>query len=448
MKRSRPGASYASIIRNERMQTSTPIPPDALIQWPAGPLPPGPLNEASLRKHVWPLFSRVLSDGPKHIYLANHSLGRPLDQTARDVQEALDAWYTLLDHAWGPWMDELQRFRASIAALIGAARPDCIVPKTAAGQGLRAVLNAFDETPRVVATGGEFDSIDFILRTYHHKRRAVVHSVSQRPAVDALSAPRIVTEDVIAAIRAHKPHLVLVSHVYFTTGQMLDAAPIIAAAHDAGSLVMLDCYHSAGVIPLDFAGLDADFAIGGSYKYTRGGPGACWLAMHPRHLPTGHMPEREGLLRTLDTGWFAKKDTFRYERPEEPLLSAGGDAWLESTPAILPFYQARAGLSLTLALGVDRLRAYSLEQQAFLASELASRGVRVIGPEADRGAYLLLPRADAPRFCERLLTAARGGRGVNADSRQGLVRFCPDILTTCEDMREAAGIIAGVVREG
>jgi kynureninase len=406
------------------------------------PLPHGALTESSLRTHVWPLFSRVLAEGPKHIYLANHSLGRPLDQTSRDVQEALDAWYATLDHAWGPWMDEIQRFRASIATLIGAHRPDCIVPKTAAGQGLRAVLNSFDDVPRVVATAGEFDSMDFILRTYHHKGRAKVRWVSQRAAADVLSTPRVVAEDVIAAIREEKPQLVLVSHAYFTTGQVLDPAPIIAAAHESGSLVMLDCYHSAGVIPVRFAELDADFAVGGSYKYTRGGPGACWLAVHPRHLPTGDMPEREGKLRTLDTGWFAKKDTFRYERPDEPLLSAGGDAWLESTPAILPFYQARAGLALTLAIGVERLRAYSLEQQAFLASELSARGVRVIGPGADRGAYVLLPRADAPQFCQRLLAT---GRGVNADSRQGLVRFCPDILTTREDMREAAEIIAGVV---
>jgi kynureninase len=155
-------------------------------------------------------------------------------------------------------------------------------------------------------------------------------------------------------------------------------------------------------------------------------------------------PARAAKLRTLDTGWFAKLDTFKYQRPEEPLLSPGGDAWLESTPAILPFYQARAGLELTLALGVERLRAYSLEQQAFLAGELATRNVRVIGPGDDRGAYVLLPRAEAPAFCERLLATERG---VNADSRQGLVRFCPDILTTREDMREAAEIIASLYRE-
>ncbi len=402
-----------------------------------------PLNEASLREHIWPLFSRVLKHGPREIYLANHSLGRPLDQTAHDVQEALDIWYASLDGAWDAWLAEIQRFRAGIAQLIGAGAPDSIVPKTAAGQGLRAVLNALvPPTPRVLATSGEFDSMDFILRTYHHKQRANVRWVATRTPADPQQPPIIDPADIIAAINDYRPHLVLISHVYFTTGQVLDRLnDIISAAHHAQSLVMLDTYHSAGVIPIHFDQLNADFAVGGSYKYTRGGPGACWLAINPRHLPTTNSPEREGKLRTLDTGWFAKLDTFKYQRPDEPLLSSGGDAWLESTPAILPFYQARAGLALTLALGINRLRTYSLEQQAFLANQLDKHGINVIAPQSknqsSRGAFLLMPRNDAQQFCARLLLS-----GVNADSRQGFVRFCPDILTSMEAMTQAAALIA------
>jgi len=54
-------------------------------------LPAGALSEAGLREHVWPRFSRVLQRD--EIYLANHSLGRPLDRLSADVQEALDLWY-------------------------------------------------------------------------------------------------------------------------------------------------------------------------------------------------------------------------------------------------------------------------------------------------------------------------------------------------------------------
>ena len=129
----------------------------------------GPLTEENLRAEVWPLFSRALNR--KTIYLANHSLGRPLDRTAQDIASGVDAWYTQMGEAWDPWAAAMHRFRSLTATLINAPRPDCIVMKTAAGQGLRAVLNALPGKPRVVATEGEFDSLDFILRVYRDKGR-------------------------------------------------------------------------------------------------------------------------------------------------------------------------------------------------------------------------------------------------------------------------------------
>src|SRR6185503_735928 len=119
-------------------------------------------------------FSRSLSRD-KEIYLANHSLGRPLDQTAADVQECLDLWYERMDESWeeGGWLEEMNRFRESIAKLIGLEDASCVVVKTSAGQGLRAVLSAFPVASplSVVATRGEFDSIDFLLKAYAEKGR-------------------------------------------------------------------------------------------------------------------------------------------------------------------------------------------------------------------------------------------------------------------------------------
>lgn len=389
----------------------------------------GPLSEESLREHIFPLFSRVLAR--REIYLANHSLGRPLDKTARDVTRAMDAWYADMDEAWGLWLEEIAFFRASVAGLIGLDRADAVVPKAAAGQGLRAVLNAIPKkTIRVVATRGEFDSIDFILKTYAARGRANVRFVE--PGADGLFA----SDHARRAIKESTPDLVVVSQVCYATGQVMpELKELIAAAHTGGGLALVDAYHAVGAMPVSMTDLDADFMLGGSYKYTRGGAGACWLAIHPRHLSEGDSPS----LRTLDTGWFAKKDTFRFERPDEPLLSAGGDAWLESTPAVLPFFQARAGLELTLALGVDRVRAYNLGQQEYLRTELRGRGVEVRAPWP-RGAFLLLPSADAPGLVKSLMA-----RGVNTDSRLGHVRLCPDVLNTREELATAARIIADAI---
>ena len=122
------------------------------------------LEQDSIQQHIAPLFSRVLSSNSS--YLANHSLGRPLDAMADDIAEATAVWYSKLGDAWDAWLEERQAFRTRIAALIGANQFDCVIPKTSAGQGLRAVLNALPGKPRVISTRGEFDSIDVILKQY------------------------------------------------------------------------------------------------------------------------------------------------------------------------------------------------------------------------------------------------------------------------------------------
>lgn len=398
------------------------------------PLGTGALTEDALQAHIAPLFSRVRKRS--EIYLANHSLGRPLDLLADDVREALDAWYADMDGAWDVWMKEMTTFRHNIACLIGMSRADAVVPKVSAGQGLRAVLNALpQEKPRVVATRGEFDSIDFILKTYDTRNRADLHWVETKTLPGR--PPEVEAESILEAIRSNSPDLVVISHIYYATGQRLDRVEeIVGAAHARGALVVLDAFHSAGVIPVEAERLGADFAIGGSYKYTRGGPGAAWLAIHPRHLESHHF-------RTLDTGWFAKRDTFGFQRPDEPLLAEGGDAWLEATPAPLPLFQARSGLQLVLALGVERLRRYSIEQLDTLAQMLRAQGVHSYrgGRTAEAsGAFLLIPRAAAHAECNSLKEA-----GVNVDARLGHLRLCPDVVTTQDEMHRAASIIARVL---
>ena len=115
-------------------------------------LGPGPLTETALQRHVAPLFSRVRAAFGNRVYLANHSLGRPLDAVDDDLHEGTAAWFARMGDAWQAWGAEMQAFRERLAQLLNAPRADCVVPKTSAGQGLRAILNTFDSIPRVVAT--------------------------------------------------------------------------------------------------------------------------------------------------------------------------------------------------------------------------------------------------------------------------------------------------------
>lgn len=384
-----------------------------------------PLTEQAVHQHIAPLFSQVLSRD--EIYLANHSLGRPLDQAMHDVAEGLSLWQHRMDDAWAPWLAEQQHYRARIAGLIGAPRADCVVPKTSAGQGLRAVLNSYREPIRVVTTRGEFDSIDFILKQYQAMGRIALHYVEP----DASGHYDI--EALIAAITLGTD-LVVVSQVMFTTAQILtNLEHVIRHSHGLGARVLVDVYHAVGVIPVDVGHLACDFAIGGSYKYLRGGPGACWLYVSPHSIGQG--------LTTLDTGWFAKADPFTYERPDPPRFGAGGDAWLESTPPVLTYYQSRSGQEFLAAIGVERLRAYSLGQLQRLKQALAAHGIAAQGADHHHGAFLSVHHPRAPEIARRLKAL-----GVNIDARGERLRLCPDLLNTDAELVIAADKLAGLLK--
>src|SRR5687767_13990002 len=328
---------------------------------------------------------------------------------AEDVRAALDAWYQDMDGAWEAWIEGRETFRALTGRLVGAPK-NLIIPKTSAGQGLRAVLNSFTKKPKVVTSDGEFDSIDFILRVYREQGRIELKIVPWQE-LDPAGAD-----------------LVVLSTVMFRTGEFVKHVPrLIHDARAAGALVLLDVYHHAGVLPLDLGALQTDFAIGGSYKYTRGGPGACWLYVRPGLAET---------LRTPDTGWFAKKDAFHYARPEPPEFGPGGDAWLESTPPVLATVQALAGLDITLELGVDRMREHSLEQKKFLADLVPL----CEGVGDDHGAFVTLRHRNAVQLSEQL-----GKAGVKTDARGEYLRICPDFLNTFEELDRAAEIIRRVL---
>ncbi len=395
-------------------------------------LGPGALTEDALRRHLFPLFSRSLA--APGIYLANHSLGRPLDQTEDDLREGFAHWQTKLGDAWNPWQEEEQQHRSRLAQLIAAPRPDCIIPKTSAGQGLRTVLNALprgsSDAPRVLSTASEFDSVDIILKQYAAVGRIKLRLVNcHTPDGNVDLSPLL---DTIPG----NADLVIVSQVLFASGQVIPHLDRLAVeCHRSGARLLVDAYHAVGVFSVDVAAMQADFMIGGSYKYLRGGPGAAFLYISPAALESGLQP--------IDIGWFAKDQHFAYERPDPPRFAPGGDAFLEATPPVLTWYQARAGQQLTLALGVDRIRAYNLDRLSRLKRYLAEAGIAASGADEQHGGFLTVEHSEAPSLAQVLEQ-----RGVITDARSRWLRLSPDYLTTDTQMRESAAALATVFVTG
>jgi len=384
----------------------------------------GALTEEHLRLYVFPLFSKTLAR--PGTYLANHSLGRPLDQTEDDLREGFHLWQSKLGDAWDDWTDEEHAHRLRLAELIGASRADCIVPKTSAGQGLRTVLNALGGVPRVVSTVGEFDSVDVILKQYAAVGRISLQLVSCQGADGGIDLSELMEMICDGA------DLVVISQVMFMTGQVVhDLDAVAEQCHRVGARLLVDAYHAVGVFPVDVARMNADFMIGGSYKYLRGGPGAAFLYVSPEALLSG--------LRPIDIGWFAKEHPFNYERPDPPRFARGGDAFLESTPPVLTYYQARAGQQLTLQLGVARIREYALDRLGRLKRYLADAGIEAEGGDGGHGAFLTIETDSAVSLAGML-----EDEGITTDARGRFLRLSPDYLTPDSAMREVATALASV----
>jgi kynureninase len=219
-------------------------------------------------------------------------------------------------------------------------------------------------------------------------------------------------EGVAAALDADVAALML-THVDYRSGRMHDMAAVTAAAHAVGAVAIWDLAHSAGVVPLDVAGADADFAVGCGYKYLNGGPGApAFLYAAPRLHERMKMPL---------TGWFSHAAPFAFEPRYRPASGIARAA--VGTPPILSLAALEVGVDLLLEAPTAALRAKSLKLTdlfaALVRQECAEAGFGLVTPTdpASRGSQVSLMHADGYPIMQALIA-----RGVIGDFR------APDIL--------------------
>ena len=355
-------------------------------------------------------------------YLVSHSLG-PMPRRAEErLAEFARMWAERGIRAWAEgWWESPVRVGDQVARIVGAPQGSIVMHQNVSIAEAIVVSCFRPADParnRVVYERGSFPSVRYLYQA--------------QPDLEVVVCED--EEEIVERIDEHTL-LVPISHVLYKLGEIQDVEPIVRRAHEVGAHVVLDCYQSAGIVPLDVTALEVDFAVGGSVKWLCGGPGNAWLYVRP------DLADR---LRPTATGWQAHAQPFAFA--EEMEYATGAARFLTGTPNPAAHYAATAGYDLVEEVGVDRIREHSLMQTELLIGLADERGFDVHTPRdpARRGGTVTL---DVLEYAA--VHAELEARGILCDFRPDAgIRLGPHFFTTDDEIRFAVDQIAEILETG
>ena len=385
---------------------------------------------------------------PGVIYLDGNSLGAlPRAVPARVAHVVAQQWGQDLIKSWNSagWFALPRRVGDRIAPLIGAGGGEVVATDTTSinlYKVLSAALNiAAQDAPgrrTIVSERSNFPTDLYIAEALCRERGCTLKLIEPHEVAASL------TPDVA---------VLMLTHVNYRTGALHDMAAVTAAAHAAGALVVWDLCHSAGAVPVDLSGAQADFAVGCGYKYLNGGPGApAFVWVHPRHVARCWQPL---------AGWWGHAQPFaftpdyqpamditRYQCGTQPIVS------LSALDCALDVFAAAEKLGGMAALRAKSLALTDLFIDAVEA--LCPGAFTLVTPRAHarRGSQVCLTPTDAlPAGSAYAIVQALIARGVIGDFRAGDAQQ-PDILRfgftplylSFDNVLGAAQALAEVVR--
>lgn len=346
----------------------------------------------------------VITD-PDLIYLDGNSLGRmPKSAAERAKQIVNEEWGNDLIRGWNKgWWEAPHRVGDKIGKLIGAEAGQVIVTDTVSSNLFKLATAALTHQPdkkRIVTDTFNFPSDLYILQGIQHLLSNAVrntqYEVIRISAIDDDIYPNIA--DLESRINEHTA-LVTLSHVVFKSGYIYDMQAVTDLAHKRGALVLWDLSHSVGSVPIELDACNADLAIGCTYKYLNGGPGAPAFLYVNKNL-------QEKLTSPI-WGWWGQKNPFDFGLDYEP--AAGAKRFLAGTQPMISLLTMEAALEPTLQAGMDAIRAKSIlmtDYASFLTdSWLAPLGFSLGSPRdsAKRGSHISIRHADGYRINRALI---------------------------------------------
>ena len=367
------------------------------------------------------------------IYVDGNSLGAlPRATPARVAAAVQQEWGDGLIRSWNDagWITLPQRVGDRIGALIGARPGECV----AADSTSVNLFKALSAASRIVKADAP-------------ERRVIVSERQNFPtdlyiaeglcrdlgwSLELLEPPAIIER--LSGGRGADVAVLMLTQVNYRTGALHDMAAMTALAHAAGVLAVWDLAHSAGALPVDLNGADADFAIGCGYKFLNGGPGSpAFVWAHPRHAERFWQPL---------SGWMGHAAPFTFRPEYQPAPGIG--RFLCGTPAVLSLTALDCGVDTLHAAdalgGMAAIRAKSVAlTELFVAlvdERCAPLGFALASPRdaRTRGSQVSLTHASADGASHGYaIMQALIARGVIGDFRAGVAADAygpplPDIL--------------------
>jgi len=363
------------------------------------PIDAGYARELDRQDELAHFRDEFVVDDPDLIYLDGNSLGRLPKRSAARVRDVVEReWGRRLIRGWGEgWFTAPQRIGGKIAQLVGAQPDEVIVSDSTTVNFFKLVMAGLRARPgraKIVTDDLNFPSDVYVLQSALNlagpeSRLEIVRSG------DGISA----SNDALAKAIDDQSALVTLSHTLFKSGAVYDMPLVTEMAHRAGALMLWDLSHSVGAMPIALDQAGVDLAVGCTYKYVNGGPGAPAFLYVRRDL-------QDSLLNPI-WGWFGQKGQFDLKLDYEP--SAGATRFLVGTPAMLSLAAIEPGIDLLLEAGLDRLRAKSVKQTEYLIglweALLQPLGFSLNSPRDPnrRGSHVSIGHPDALRIDRALI---------------------------------------------
>ena len=381
----------------------------------------------------------VGTDDDRLIYLDGNSLGRLPRETPAAVARVVEQqWGEGLVGSWSTWIGDATRVGDQLAAgVLGAGPGEVLVGDSTTVNLYKLLVAGAKARPGrdvLVCTADDFPTDRYVVAGVAADRGMTVREIGAD--IDAGLDPAV-----LAGALDDRVAVVVLSLVAYRSGALADLAAITRLVHDAGALVLWDLSHAVGAVPIQLSAAGADLAVGCTYKYLNGGPGAPAFLFVRRDL--------QEQLRSPIQGWFGQRDQFAMGPVYEP--ADGIERFGVGTPNVLGTAAVEVGARLVAEAGVDRLAAKGRAMTDLIVgfgdAWLAPHGAVLASPRqaAARGSHVTFAHPQAWQLTQALIE-----RGVVPDFRTpDRVRLGPaPLYTRFVEVWDAMDRFRGLLEEG